>query len=116
LLEELGCEGSPIINVLNKCDKLNEPQVSFNLDNSVQISAKTGKGIDRLLELIDENLPVRIKKVKMVLPFSMAGAGNEIRTKATLISENYTNEGIEIQAIIDEEMYRKFREYIIDTL
>lgn len=114
LLEELGCQDSPIINVLNKCDKLNEPDVFFNIENSVQISAKTGKGVDRLLELIDENLPVRIKKVKMLLPFSMAGAGNELRTKATLISEEYTNEGIEIQAIIDEELYRKFREHIVE--
>ena len=114
LLEELGCQDSPIINVLNKWDKVTEPDVAFNIENSVKISAKTGKGIDKLLQLIDENLPVRIKKVKMLLPFSMAGAGNEIRTKATLISEDYTNEGIEIQAIIDEEMYRKFREYILE--
>lgn len=114
LLEELGCQDSPIINVLNKCDKLAEPDVFFNIENSVKISAKTGKGIERLLELIDENLPVRIKKVKMLLPFSMAGAGNEIRTKATLISEEYTNEGIEIQAIIDEDLYRRYRDYIVD--
>ena len=114
LLEELGCQDSPIINVLNKCDKLNEPEVFFNIENSVKISAKTGEGIDRLLQLVDDNLPVRIKKVKMLLPFSMAGAGNELRTKATLVSEDYTNDGIEIQAIVDEEMYRKFREYIVE--
>ena len=114
LLEELGCEDSPIINVLNKWDKVQEPDVSFNMENSVKISAKTGEGIPRLLELIDENLPVRVKRVKLLLPFSMAGVGNEIRKKATLISEDYTNEGIEIQATIDEELYRRFRDYIVE--
>lgn len=114
LLEELGCQDAPIINVLNKWDKVREADICFNIENSVKISAKQGKGIDKLLELIDKNLPVRIKKVDILLPFPMAGMSNEIRTKATLLKEEYTNDGIEIQAIIDEEMYRKLKEYIIE--
>lgn len=114
LLAELGCGDTPIINVLNKCDKLSSLEIAPNVQNSVHISAKNGTGIDKLLEAIDSNLPVRIKKVKLLLPFTAAGLANEIRTKATLISENYTSDGIEIEAIIDEVMYRKLREYIVE--
>jgi GTP-binding protein HflX len=114
LLAELGCGDTPIINVLNKCDRL--PDISFapNEKNSVYISAKNGTGIEDLLKAIDDNLPVRIKKVKLLLPFDKAGLSNEIRTTATLVSEEYTNEGVVIEAIIDEIMYNKIKEYIID--
>ncbi len=114
LLTELGCGDTPIINVLNKCDKL--PDISYvpNVENSVFISAKNGSGIDELLKAIDDNLPVRIKKVKLLIPFTKAGLANEIRTSATLISEEYTNSGIQVEAIIDEIMYNKLKEYIID--
>lgn len=113
LLTELGCGDTPIINVFNKCDKLSALKIGADNDKNVHISAKSGKGVDKLLEAIDNNLPVRIKKVKLLLPFSMGSVSNEIRGKATLISENFTAEGIEIEAIIDEGMYRKLREYVV---
>ncbi len=113
LLTELGCGDTPIINVFNKCDKLSPLEIGADNDKNVHISAKIGKGVDKLLEAIDNNLPVRIKKVKLILPFSMGSVSNEIREKATLISENFTAEGIEIEAIIDEGMYRKLREYVV---
>ncbi len=114
LLQELGCADTPIINVLNKCDKLQDIEIAPDVENAVHISAKNGKGIDNLLKCIDDNLPIRIKKVKLLLPFAMAGLVNEIRTGCTLVSEEYTNDGIEVVAIIDENMYRKIKEYIVE--
>ncbi|MCH5304069.1 MAG: GTPase HflX [Ruminococcus sp.] len=116
LLAELGCGDTPIVNVFNKCDKLSNLEIGSDDKKTVYISAKEGRGIDSLLKVIDENLPVRIRKVNLILPFAKAGLSNEIREKATLLSENYTAEGIEVEAIIDEEMYRKLRDYIIENL
>jgi GTP-binding protein HflX len=114
LLAELGCGDTPIINVYYKCDKLSPLEIGADNEKTVHISAREGKGIDKLLEAIDNNLPVRIKKVKLLVPFSMGNLSSEIREKATLISENYTADGIEIEAVIDEEMYRKLKDYILD--
>lgn len=114
LLAELGCGDTPIINVYNKCDKLSPLEIGADSEKTVHISAREGKGIDKLLEAIDNNLPVRIKKVKLLVPFSMGNLSSEIREKATLISENYTADGLEIEAVIDEEMYRKLKDYILD--
>lgn len=113
LLSELGCGDTPIINVFNKCDRLAEIDFSVNDDKNVRISAKYGKGIDDLLSAIDANLPTRVKKVKLMLPFSMAGVLSEIRKDATLLSEEYTAEGIEAEAIIDEAMYRRLKEWMV---
>ncbi len=114
LLAELGCGDTPIINVLNKCDRLSKLEISPDSENTVHISAKTGEGIDNLLSAIDKNLPVRIKRVKLLFPFAQAGLSNEIREKATLISETYTAEGIETEAVIDENMYRRLRQFVLE--
>lgn len=112
LLTELGCGETPIINVLNKCDRLPDISYAPNVPNSVFISAKNGTGIDKLLKAIDDNLPVRIKKVKLLIPFAQAGLSSEIRTKATLISEEYTEKGILVEAIVDELMYNRLSEFL----
>ena len=61
--------------------------------------------IDKLLQAIDDNLPVRMKRVKLLIPFANAGLANEIRTKGTLICEEYVSEGLEIEAVVDEMLY-----------
>ncbi|MGN1113402.1 MAG: GTPase HflX [Acutalibacteraceae bacterium] len=111
LLESLGCSGSPIIPVLNKCDRVQGLDDIPIIGSSVRISAKTGQGVDRLLEVIDENLPVRVKKGRWRLPFDKMGMSAEIRRDGTLISEQYTESGIEIEAIVDETMYRRLKNY-----
>ena len=112
LLSELGCGDTPIITVYNKCDKLSDMELAPDDSRSVHISAKNGMGIDALLSAIEANLPVRVKRVKLLLPFNMAGAVSEIRQKANLISENYTADGIEVEAVIDENLFRKLKDFV----
>lgn len=111
LLESLGCEDTPIITVLNKCDLIDNSTLAQDFRACIKISAKNGTGIDDLLAAIDENLPVRVKRVKLLIPFSNAGLTNEIRTKGTLISEDFVAEGVMIEAIVDEALFAKVREY-----
>lgn len=113
LLVSLGCVDKPIIPVLNKCDLVDKNADIMRISDAVFISAKTGEGIDKLLEKIEENLPLRVKRVKLLLPFDKAGLTSKIRASATLISENYTENGIEVEAILDEMLYSKLKEYEI---
>lgn len=107
LLESLNCGDTPIINVLNKCDLIADDTIEQDFGSYVKISAKTGEGIEKLLEEIDNNLPLRLKKVNVLIPFSNAGLANEIRNKGTLLSEEYESDGIKIEAIVDEQTYAK---------
>ena len=113
LLESLGCGETPIITVLNKCDLLDESVIAPDFGSYIKISAKTGEGIDRLLNAVDENLPLRMKRVKLLVPFANAGIVSEIRSKATLISEEYVSEGISVEAVVDEILYSKIKDFII---
>lgn len=114
LLESLGCGDTPIITVLNKCDLIDNSTLAQDFRACIKISAKNGTGIDNLLSAIDENLPVRIKRVKLLIPFANAGLTSETRSKGTLISEDYLAEGVIIEAIVDEVLYSKVKNFEIE--
>ncbi len=111
LLESLGCGDRPILTVLNKCDLLEEPVIEQDFESFIRISARTGEGIDRLLEAIEANLPVRMKRVSLLVPFSNAGIVSEIRERGTLLSEEYVAEGVRAEAVVDEQLYQKVKDY-----
>lgn len=113
LLFELGCKDKPIIPVMNKCDLVPEVMKISNSYNVVRISAKTGEGIDELLSCIERNLPVKMKEVTMLLPFSKSGIASTIRKNGTILNEEYEESGIKIKALIDIRIYSKIKDYII---
>lgn len=111
LLEELGCGDKPIITVLNKCDLVND--VSIPMGKSVRVSAKTGEGLDELLEAVRQALPPTRKRVKILLPFSMGGVGAELRKTGVVHSEEYTAEGLLLDITAEIFTLEKYEEYIL---
>ena len=114
LLVSLGCVDTPIIPVLNKCDLLSDDMDIMRISNCVKISAKHGTGIDELLKAVEDNLPLRVKCVKLLFPFDKAGLAAQLRTTSTVNSEEYTAEGVVVEALIDEATYGRLREYVIE--
>ena len=111
LLADLGCGGIPVINVLNKADSV-DYKIPEN-DTTVCISAKTGAGIDRLLELIAKNLPESAKKMKLMIPYDKAGFSAEIRILGKVLSEEYTENGILTEALVDKTLVSKAEQYCV---
>lgn len=103
LLSELGCDGIPVITVLNKSD-LADWNVNLLPENTVLISAKEGRGLDRLLEALSEALPETARRMKLMLPFSEAGLLSKIRAEGNVFSEEYTPDGISVDALVDVKL------------
>lgn len=111
LLAELGCAEIPVIHVLNKCDTV-DYDIPEN-DMTVCISAKTGDGIDRMLGLIAKNLPESAKRMKLLVPYDKAGLLAEIRALGKVISEEYTENGIEADVLADISIVHKAEEFAV---
>ena len=111
LLKELGCEGIPQINVLNKADRLPEG-TNINCDDStVLISAKNKQGLDDLLDCIARNLPETAKRGKFIIPYDKTSLLNTIRIDGKVFSEEYTAEGTLIDALVDMKIYHMVENY-----
>ncbi|MCI5752591.1 MAG: GTPase HflX [Oscillospiraceae bacterium] len=111
LLKELGCDGIPRINVLNKIDKLPDPENVPEDSNTVKISAKNKTGFDRLLKCIADNLPAQSVRGKFVIPYDKSGLLNQIRIDGKIFSEEYTENGTLIDALVDNRIYYLTEEY-----
>ncbi|MBQ2972337.1 MAG: GTPase HflX [Ruminococcus sp.] len=114
LLVSLGCVDTPIVPVLNKCDLVSDDVDIMRIKDAVKISAKHGEGIEKLLSAIEDNLPLRVKKVKLLFPFDKAGLAASLRKTSTVNSEEYTENGVEVEAVIDEATFGRLREYIVE--
>ncbi len=113
-LADLGAAEIPVVTVLNKCDKIEE-NIPEN-DTTVKISALKNQGIDKLLEAIARNLPETAKRMKLLLPYDKGGLAAVIRENGKIFSEEYTENGIVLDALVDKLNIKQMSEYeIIDN-
>ena len=112
LAAQLAPQGVPIIEVYNKAD-LVEPQLIPVGENKVAISAATGTGLSKLLELIEQNLDTGVKRVTMKLPYAAAGEVDRIHREGKVFSSEYENDGILVDAALSREMQGRYRDYIV---
>jgi len=106
-LSNLGVNDKPIITLFNKCDKLVEKPIleDQRADITLEGSAMTGEGLDKLKEVIDELLREKKIYIERCYPFSEAAKIQIIRKYGQLISEEYTENGIEVKAFVPKEIY-----------
>lgn len=108
-LADLGTAEIPVVTVLNKCDRLNE-NIPEN-ESTVKISALKNQGIDRLLEVIANNLPKTAERMKLLLPYDKAGLAAIIRENGKIFSEEYTESGLMLDALVDKLNIKQMSEY-----
>lgn len=113
LLKELGCESTPVISVMNKCDLVDNIYDMPAIGKTVMISALQGKGLDRLLKEIEKSLPKTRSRAKVLIPFSSGAQAGRIRTEGVVISEEYTPDGILIDGIIPISILEELKEFVI---
>lgn len=109
-LRQLEIQGKEIVTVFNKIDKegadvtCRDPHADYR----VKISAKTGEGLDTLLETLETILRSRRIYLEKVFSYSEAGKLQKIRKNGQLLSEEYTDEGILVKAYVPAELFEEF--------
>ena len=113
LLKELGCESTPVISVMNKCDLVDNIYDMPAIGKTVMISALQGKGLDRLLKEIEKALPKTRSRAKVLIPFSSGAQAGKIRAEGVVISEEYTPDGILMDGIIPISILEELKEFVM---
>lgn len=112
LLSELGCDGIPKINVLNKADLIENSSNIPHDNNTVIISAKNQIGFEELLSCIAEHLPKTAIRNTFMIPYNKTNLINNIRIDGKVFSEKFTEEGTLIDALVDIKQYHLVKEFI----
>ncbi len=119
VLQELGVHDKKIITVFNKTDKLNDEAAlnkMLRLENSVAISAKSKLGLDKLLELIDENLSYFSLEACLLIPYEKSAMVSRLHDNGRVLETKYIEEGILLRIVGTAELLEEFSQYRRDDL
>ena len=111
-LRELGVEDKVMVTVFNKMDQASHVQLPRDLhaDHQVRISARTGEGLDILVNLLESILRNRNVYLEKVFPYQEAGRIQQIRKFGELLSEEYREDGIAVKAYVPAELFAGLKE------
>ena len=112
VIEELGASDKPVIYVYNKCDMLEDEIPEPDGENTVVISGATGQGVDRLLQVIEEEIHRFKKKYTLLIPYSAQSALSTLYDSYTVSEVNYLDDGISVEVILDERGKGVYGKYI----
>ena len=115
LIAKLAKPETPVIQVYNKADRVYYDDIPRGKD-IVAISAKKGINMDGLLQAIEKALAKDRHHVLLRLPYSMGGVVETLHNNAKVKSVEYTGEGIEVDTVLDDILYGRYREYVVKEL
>lgn len=113
LIEKLAKPETPVLQCYNKADLVYSEDIPMG-KNIVAISAKKGMNMDGLLKAIETALNKARHHVRLRLPYSMGGTVETLHSNAQVKAVEYTGEGIEVEVIVDDILYGRLREYILE--
>lgn len=110
---ELGANEIPRIDVFNKCDRVEAGDLRPHGADICSISARTGEGVDRLLEMIDRRLDKGTRRVTIHLPYDKGSLLDMLYREAKVESVEYS-ETIDIVAVCPPKVLGQIGDYTPD--
>ena len=105
-LQRLEAMDKPVVTAFNKMDRIGESLTvrDFKADRIVQVSAKTGEGLEDLLQAIEEILREQKIYIERVYSYQESGKIQLIRKYGELLGEEYKEDGIHVSAYVPKEL------------
>ena len=110
LIEELGAQQIPCLRVYNKSD-LYFGDIRPHGERAVNLSARTGEGLDELLRAIDAELDKGTRRVTIHLPYDKGGWLDSLYREAKVESVEY-GETIDIVAVCTPRVLGRVKDYV----
>lgn len=112
LISQLAKPGTPVLRCYNKADLAAREDIPTG-EGNVTVSAARGQGMDELLKAIEKGLGKARHAVTLLLPYSLGGQVEVLHDNAQVSRVDYTPEGISIDAVLDDILYGRLREYVM---
>lgn len=116
VLDQIGAKDKTIITVYNKIDKLPAdsalPARLAQEENSICISAKANINLDKLLELIAENLKLKAVEEYFLIPYSDSAVAARLHNVGTVLEQEYLAEGTKLKVRLAADQLGEFEKYL----
>lgn len=112
LISQLAKPGTPVLRCYNKADLAAREDIPTG-EGNVTVSAARGQGMDELLKAIEKGLGKARHAVTLLLPYSLGGQVEVLHDNAQVSRVDYTPEGISIDAVLDDILFGRLREYVV---
>lgn len=112
VLESLHAADIPRIIVFNKADAIASCDLPAESESRLNVSALRGTGIEKLLSAVELKLNSARTEVDILVPYSKYEAVSMIRDRGMLLSEEHTETGTHIRALLDAESIGQLRKIL----
>jgi GTPase len=117
VLGEIGAGELPVELVLNKIDAvdpLRRRRLANQFPDAVQVSARTGEGLDELRRRIADRFAERFEPVRLLIPYDEGSRLAELYALGAPVDERADRpEGVFIRARLPRKEVRRFAPYLI---
>ncbi len=117
IMQQIGAQHIPRILAFNKIDALDaesQAALSNRFADSCAISAKTGLGIDQLLIRIERAAESTDELMNLKVPFDRGDLISLAHTKCSIISETFTEDGIDLCVHVPKKLIGKYKSYLVN--
>ena len=115
VIGEVGASDIPELVVFNKIDLADETQrmaLRGMEPNSVEVSARTGEGIDDLLEVIANRLPEPDVLTESLIPYDRGDLVSKLHLSGRIIEMDYRENGTYVKAYAKAELANELERFI----
>jgi len=114
VLGEIGAAEVPELVVVNKADKAPEEAkvLAHAIEGSVLISARTGEGIDDLLQVVGDRLRGTDRVVELIVPWSRGDVLAAIHREGEVVGRSDGGESATLQVVLDDVGRARFAEFV----
>jgi GTP-binding protein HflX len=117
VLGEIGASELPAELVLNKIDAidpLRRRRLANRFPDALQVSARTGEGLDELRARLAERFGDRFEAVRLLIPYDEGAKLAELYALGTPVDERHDREeGVYVRARLPRRELRRFAPYLV---
>ena len=113
LIRELGAGELPRIDVFNKSDRLPAGEIMPHGEDICSISAKTGEGVDKLLEMIASRLDAGSRRCVLHIPYDKGGLLDQLYREAKVENVEY-GETIAVTAVCTPKILGQMAPFLVE--
>jgi GTP-binding protein HflX len=113
-LKDLNVGDVPMIYIYNKADKcIADPLPVIRGEDKIYLSAKSGEGLQELIEMIFKKLHAGHLDAEFLVPYTDGRAVSDMMQNCTVYETSYEDGGTKLKVRCEHAYYQKYKDYLV---